>query len=70
MPTADAYGGETVRDRLVRQFGEATVTRAETAALANILIRLNIISKNDWTDMVEYACKKADERRRRQAGLE
>jgi hypothetical protein len=69
MPTSDGFGGEHIRDKFVKQYGEASVTRAETAVLTNILIALGIIHKSDFIDMLDQVLKKTDERRRRQAGL-
>lgn len=70
MPASEGFGGEHVRDRFVKQYGESSVNRAEIAVVTNILIAMGIINKHDFTDMLEHVLKRTEERRRHQAGLE
>lgn len=78
MPQSDAaYGppppdGKTlsVRDRLIRQYGEVSVMHAEVAVCVTVMMELGIIKKSEFTELVSRALAAAEIRRQRQAGMD
>lgn len=73
MPQSDSlYGpapleGLSLRDRLIRQYGEVSVMHAEVAACISIMAQLGIIEKQEWVELVSNALAAADRRRQLQA---
>ena len=68
MPKSEGYGGN-LRDELVQKFGDATVTRAETAVIVNILIYMGVMKAAEFREMITTMCTKIDDERRRAAGI-
>lgn len=68
MPKADGYGGN-LRDQLVQKYGDATVTRAETAVIINILIYMGVMKGAEFQDMIVTACNRIEDERRKAAGI-
>jgi hypothetical protein len=67
MPEAGAYG-EGTRGKLVQEYGEASVTRAETAVIVNIMIALGIIKQSEFVAYLVEVLEKTEDRRRKAAG--
>lgn len=68
MPEAGAYG-EGLRSQLVSKYGEASVTRAETAVLINIMIALGVIKQSEFLNYMVEVLEKTEDRRRMAAGI-
>jgi hypothetical protein len=68
MPESGAYN-EGTRGQLVQKFGEASVTRAETAVIINIMIALGIIKQREFLAYMVEILEKVEERRKQQAGI-
>jgi hypothetical protein len=70
MPTPEyGKGGEYVRDRLVRQFGETSVMKAEIAICIQLMMMNGIIKGSQFVELLEQVLKKNEDRRRAQAGF-
>lgn len=67
MPEAGSYN-EGTRDQLVTKYGEASVTRAETAVLINLMIAVGVIKQSEFIGYMVEILEKAEEHRRRAAG--
>lgn len=74
MPQSDSvYGpapldsGLSIRDRLIRQYGEVSVMHAEVAVCITIMSELGVIRKSEFAEMVKQALASADRRRQLQA---
>lgn len=65
MPEAQHYEGG-LRDRLVQKYGEASVTRAETAILINIMTTLGVIKQSEFIDYMVQVLEKTEQRRQQQ----
>lgn len=63
-------GAQSERDRLIHEFGEATVYRAENAVMITILIKIGVVNPTEFLDMVRHSCRTIDERRRQQVDPE
>lgn len=70
MPESSAYRRTVNRDELVQRFGESTVTRAELAAIMNIMIATRIIGSQEFVDVVIRQCEMAETKRRQEANLD
>lgn len=68
-----AVGGaqaESVRDRLVGQFGEATVQRAEVSVLLDLMLLHGVIKPGEFVDLMLKRLHRIDEQRRAAANLD
>lgn len=70
MPTADTYKKTISRDAIVAQYGESTVSRAELAAIMNIMIATGIVRPQELVDIVIRQCEMAETKRRQDANLD
>jgi hypothetical protein len=70
MPTSDAYKKTVNRDALVQRYGESTVSRAELAAIMNIMIAVGVCSSSEIVDIVIRQCEMIEQRRRADANLD
>jgi hypothetical protein len=70
MPTADAYKKTVNRDDIVQRFGESTVTRAELAAIMNIMIATGMVRSQELVDVVIRQCEFIETQRRQEANLD
>lgn len=61
---------ETVRDSIVRQFGEQTVQRAELSVVLDLLMINRIISPSEFLDVMHKKLRRIDEQRRLAANLD
>ena len=61
------YGEGSLRDRLIRQYGEVSVMHAEVAVCVTIMVELGIIQKSEFASLVKNALEAADIRRQRMA---
>lgn len=71
LPTPD-YGsrsGNYVRDRLVQEYGETNVMKAEIAICIQLLMMNGVIKGSQFIEMLEVVLKKADDRNRAAAGF-
>lgn len=68
MPESGSYG-EGTRDKLVSKYGEASVTRAETAVLINLMIAVGVIKQSEFIGYMVEILEKVEENRRRAAGI-
>lgn len=69
MPTAEGYHGN-LRDRLVVQYGEASVTRAEIAVCLNVLMAIGVMKQDEFVQLLMTVLEKTEQRRRQQVGAE
>lgn len=65
MPTAQTYHG--TRDSLVQKYGEASVTRAETAVIINVMEAMGVIKHSEFVDYMVQILEKTEQRRQEQA---
>lgn len=70
MPEAEFYKKTVRRDRIVEKYGEATVARAEVAAVMNVMIAMGVISSQQLLDVVVMQCERIDQERRAYARLD
>lgn len=72
MPESKMYGqrGAGRRDQLVGQYGEATVTRAETAVILNLLYLIGVIKPSEFFDAMVQQCRRIEDERQGAAHLE
>lgn len=70
MPEAEFYRRTVRRDAIVEQFGEATVQRAETAAVMNVLIASGMVAAHEFVEIVVQQCRRIDQERRAAARLD
>jgi hypothetical protein len=68
MPEAGSYN-EGVRDKMVSKYGEASVTRAETAVLINLMIAVGVIKQSEFIGYMVEILEKTEENRKRAAGI-
>jgi hypothetical protein len=73
VPNPVALYGNTealsTRDKLVMQFGEATVQWAEMACVIQLLFAVGIVKPNEFIELVQHQCQRTDDMRRRAAGF-
>lgn len=60
----------SVRDELVRQFGEATVTQAEVSTILDVFIAMKIMKSEEFVETLLIRLRKTDEARRAAANLD
>ena len=70
MPESEMYKKSVPRDELVRQFGEATVGRAEVASILNIIFVTGVVKPGEFIDILVEQCRRIEDIRRRDAMLE
>lgn len=61
---------ETVRDSLVRQFGEPTVQRAELSVVLDLLMITRAITPTEFLDVMHRKLQRIDQQRRAAANLD
>ena len=71
MPATKLYGGdsETIRDRFVAQYGEATVHNAEHQCVLDFMMLMGVVKPSEFLEVLEKKLRRTDERRRHAAGL-
>lgn len=72
MPATDLYGAvrpDTIRDRFVREYGEATVTRAEIQVCLDLFMLMGVVKPSEFVDVLERKLKRVDLERQIEAGL-
>ena len=57
----------SMRDQLIKRYGEVSVMHAEVAVCVTILAELGIIEKSEFAELVQRALHAADLRRQRHA---
>jgi hypothetical protein len=70
MPETEMYARTVSRDKLVETYGEATVTRAESAVVMNLLYLLGMIKPSEFIDAVVAQCRRIEDKRRADARLD
>jgi hypothetical protein len=75
MPAAGLYGvdrahPQTIRDRLVAEYGEVTVNSAELSVVLDVMMVTGMIKPSEFVDLMRKKLHRIDEERRRRAGLE
>lgn len=75
MPATRLYGADgahpqTVRDKFVERYGEATVTQAELSAALDIMMLTGMIKPSEFIEVIGRKLHRIDEHRRAMARLE
>lgn len=70
MPESQAYKKTVNRDMIVMEYGESTVSRAEVAAIMNLLIVTGVVKAQELIDIVIQQCQRIDAERRAAANLD
>lgn len=70
MPETEMYAKSVSRDQLVQQYGEATVTRAESAVILNLLYMMGVIRPPEFIDAMVMQCRRIEDQRRAAANLD
>lgn len=70
MPETKLYRETVKREDLVNRYGEATVARAETATVLNILYVTGICKPSEFIDTMMHQLERIEEERRAQANLQ
>jgi hypothetical protein len=61
---------ETLRDRLVDQYGEGSVQRAEISCILDLLMIMRVVAPSEFVDMMQKKLYRIDQRRRAAANLD
>lgn len=72
MPVTELYGTlrpETIRDRFVREYGEATVQRAELQVVLDLFMLTGVCKPSEFVEVMEKKLKRVDLERQIEAGL-
>lgn len=75
QPSSKLYGAqggdpETIRERLVQQYGEGTVERAEISCILDLLMINGVIRPSEFVEIITKKLDRIDQRRRAAARLE
>lgn len=70
MPESQMYKKSVSRDNLVQRYGEATITRAETAVILNLLMIMGVVKPGEFVDAIVAQCERIENERRTAAGLD
>lgn len=66
----DAGDPVSVRDSLVKEFGETTVTEAEISTILDVFIITGIMKSSEFIETITIRLKKIDQARRAAANLD
>jgi hypothetical protein len=75
MPASKLYeaGGahpETIRDRFVGMYGEATVQRAELQVVLDLFMIMGVCKPQEFVDVLSRKLERIDKIRRQEAGIQ
>jgi len=75
QPASRAYGErgqnpQSVRDAMVRSYGETTVQQCELAIILDVFILTGMMNPNEFMEVMRLRLDKVDQQRRAAAGLE
>lgn len=72
MPASQMYGKEpeSIRDRFVGRFGEATVQRAELQVVLDLFMMMGVCKPQEFIEVLERKLVRIDQMRQIQAGVQ
>ena len=72
QPATQLYGGnaESIRDRFVRQYGEASVMKAELSVCLDVMLLTGMIKPAEFVDVLGRKLQRIDNMRRAAANLD
>lgn len=71
QPATNLYGSnpESIRDRYVRMYGEATVHNAEHQIILDLMLLNGVIKPTEFVEVLDRKLRRIDDMRRSAAGV-